>query len=409
MEEMLVYTVSELTREIRGVLEEAFREVWVEGEVSNFTVSAAGHTYFSLKDENSLLNCVLFRGNGSRLGFDVENGMRVLCRGRISVYNKRGQYQLYVDRIEPRGMGALQLAFEQLKKKLYAEGLFDEARKKPLPFLPMCVGVVTSPTGAAIRDILNVVRRRFSNVEILIRPVRVQGDEAKHDIVRAIEELNELNRHLVEGGEEGHPVDVMIVGRGGGSLEDLWPFNEEMVARAIYASEIPVISAVGHEIDYTISDFVADFRAPTPSAAAELVIPLKRDLAFRVEECRNRLRAAAKKKVSLLERELDHIRGKYVLRSPMNVFLQMRQQVDDMLKTVASAMTHSVELRQRELRAASGRLRALSPLAVLDRGYSITFKAGKVIKNAAVLKKADRIQTRFASGSVTSMVEKVEQ
>ncbi|MFQ5952626.1 MAG: exodeoxyribonuclease VII large subunit, partial [Candidatus Omnitrophota bacterium] len=244
-EDTKVYTVSELTRDIRLVLEGSFPEVWVEGEVSNFKIYSSGHAYFSIKDENSVLNCVMFRNNSSRVDFAVEDGLHVLCFGRISVYDKRGQYQLYVSKIEPRGKGALQLAFEQLKEKLRKEGFFNVERKRPLPFLPMHIGVVTSPTGAAVRDILKVARRRFANVEITLRPVKVQGDEAKHEIAQAIEEFNEFNHYLVETESEEHPVDVLIVGRGGGSLEDLWPFNEEKVARSIYASEIPIISAVG--------------------------------------------------------------------------------------------------------------------------------------------------------------------
>lgn len=409
MEDAKIYTVTGLTKDIRFILEDTFQEVWVEGEVSNFTVSSAGHMYFSLKDENSLLNCVLFKGNSSRIGFAVEDGLSVLCRGRISVYDKRGQYQLYVSAVEPRGKGALQLAFEQLKKKLHKEGLFDAEHKKPLPFLPMRIGVVTSPTGAAIRDILKVVRRRFANVEISICPVRVQGDGAKEDIVRAVEQLNEFNRQIAAKEEEEHPIEVIIVGRGGGSLEDLWPFNEEAVARAIYASEIPVISAVGHEIDYTISDFVADFRAPTPSAAAELIIPLKEELANRVKEYRDRLSLATKRKLEMMEKTVDRFRSSYVLRAPMNVFLQLEQQVDDLARAATSGITHFLELRQREFGAIEGKLQMLSPLSVLKRGYSITFKDGKVVKTSRGLKRGDLLRTRFAAGHVTSKVEKAEE
>ncbi len=405
-----VYTVTQLTKDIRFALEDTFHEVWVEGEVSNFTLSSAGHAYFSLKDKNSLLNCVLFKGNSTRLSFDIEAGLHVLCCGRISVYDKRGQYQLYVNRIEPYGKGALQLAFEQLKEKLYKEGLFGEDHKKPLPVLPMRIGVVTSPTGAAVRDIVNIARRRFSNIEITICPVMVQGDKAKDEIARAIGELNEYNRYLAEtGNEKEHPIDVIIVGRGGGSLEDLWAFNEEIVVRAIYDSEIPVISAVGHEIDYTISDFVADLRAPTPSAAAELVIPLKTELTGRIEKSRDRLYMTMKAKTDVLEKILKNSRDSYVLRAPMNVFLQMKQQVDDLVRTATSGINHSLELKQRELGTAQGKLHALSPLAVLDRGYSITFKDDLAVKDSATLAQGDILRTRFARGEVTSKVEKAEK
>jgi exodeoxyribonuclease VII large subunit len=408
-EDTRIYTVTQLTRDIRGVMEERFGEIWVEGEVSNFVVSSAGHAYFSLKDEHSLLNCVLFRGDSTRIAFTLEDGLHILCCGRISVYDKRGQYQLYVKKAEPRGKGALQLAFEQLKKKLHGEGLFDEEHKKPLPFLPAHIGVVTSPTGAAIRDILKVARGRFANIEISICPVRVQGAEAKDEIARAIGILNEYNRYVIEKEDGTCPIDVIIAGRGGGSLEDLWPFNEEIVARAIYNSKIPVVSAVGHEIDYTISDFTADFRAPTPSAAAELVIPLKEELIGRIKERCDRLYLAMKQKIAMLEKEIGNLRDSYVLRAPMNVFLQMRQQVDDLVKAAASGMAHLLELRRKDLAAAAGKLQALSPLAVLERGYSITFKEGKVVKSSGSLEEGDLLRTNFADGHITSKVESVEK
>jgi exodeoxyribonuclease VII large subunit len=407
MTESRVYTVTELTKDVRFVLEDTFHEVWVEGEVSNYTLSSAGHAYFSLKDEGSLLNCVLFKSSGVRIKFDVEDGMSVLCRGRISVYDKRGQYQLYVNKMEPRGKGALQMAFEQLKKKLQKEGLFSEEHKKPIPFLPARIGVVTSPTGAAIRDILKVSKRRYANVEVSIRPVKVQGEGAASEIALAIEELNEFNKSLQ--GEEEHPIDVIIIGRGGGSLEDLWAFNEEEVARAIFASEIPIISAVGHEIDYTISDFVADCRAATPSAAAELAVPTKEDLSERISASRSRLYSAAKKKIDFLKKETLNLRESYVLRAPMNVFLQLGQQVDDMIKNATSRITHLAEIKQGEFAVAAGKLHTLSPLAVLDRGYSITFKAGKVLKGTKALGKGEVIETQFAKGRVASRVERVEK
>ncbi len=263
-DEKRIYTVSEITRNIRVVLEESFSRVWVEGEVSNYTFHSSGHMYFSIRDNKATLQCAMFRRANKNLKFKLKDGMKVICFGSISVYEIRGNYQLIVEEVEPKGIGALQLQFEQLKEKLRKEGLFDEGHKVPVPYLPIRIGIVTSPTGAAIHDILNVSRRRFSNIEIIINPVKVQGEGAKDEIANAINEFNKLKN-----------IDVMIIGRGGGSLEDLWPFNEEVVARAIYNSEIPIISAVGHEIDYTISDFVADKRAPTPSAAAELVIPRK--------------------------------------------------------------------------------------------------------------------------------------
>lgn len=403
-----VYTVSEITRDVRFILDEHFADVWIEGEISNFKTYPSGHSYFSLKDKNSLLKCVLFKNSSGNLKFDVEDGMHVLCRGRVSFYEKSGQCQLYVEVVEPRGKGALQLAFEKLKKKLYEEGLFSEEHKKPLPFLPMRVGVVTSSAGAAIRDILKVARRRFSNVEISIRPVRVQGDEAKGEIADAIKELNEYNEVLAKEEKDAHPIDIIIVGRGGGSLEDLWPFNEEVVARAIFDSEIPVISAVGHEVDYTISDFVADFRAATPSAAAELVMPLKEELVGKINKLRARAYQAIKSRRDRLESDVTALKNSYVLKAPMNVFLQMGQEVDELVRSLANNVTGIVKTKRSSLGALAGKLEALSPLAVLSRGYSITFKEGKPVKSSQGLKKGDEIETRLGEGTLTSKVETVK-
>ena len=257
-----VFTVSELTRGIRSILEQAFDTVWVEGEISNYVLAQSGHAYFSLKDETSQVRCVFFKGNRIRVKFDPEDGDQVLLFGRVNVYEPRGEYQIVVEAMEPRGLGALQKAFEQLKAKLEKEGLFDEAHKQALPEFPWKIGIVTSPTGAAIRDLLNVLHRRNPRVSVVLAPAKVQGEGAAEEIAQAIRDLNTLEE-----------LDVLIVGRGGGSIEDLWAFNEEVVARAIHESKLPVVSAVGHEIDFTISDFVADLRAPTPSAAAELVVP----------------------------------------------------------------------------------------------------------------------------------------
>ncbi len=404
-----IYSVTELTRDVKFVLEDSFRQVWVEGEVSNFKAYSSGHMYFSIKDENSVLKCVMFRNANASLKFKLEDGMHVLLCGKISVYEKRGDYQLYVNIIEPRGKGALQIAFEQLKAKLSKEGLFDEAHKKPLPFLPAHVGVVTSATGAAIRDILNVAKRRFTNIEITIRPVKVQGDEAKDDIVQALKEFNEFNNYIIEKKKKDHPVDVIILGRGGGSLEDLWPFNEEKVAKAIYESEIPIISAVGHQIDFTISDFVADFRAPTPSAAAELVIPVKRELKARVEDCAGKMRAALRSKLNIAESELKNLKESYILRTPMNLVLQLGQQIDDFTKTATKGIKYMMEIKKQDLGRVAGKLDMLSPLSVLERGYSITFKDDSIIRDSAVLKKGDLIHSRFLKGKTVSRVEHLDK
>ncbi len=407
LKEANVYTVSELTREIRFLLEDNFSDVWVEGEISNYTVSSAGHAYFSLKDKDGLLNCVMFKGSAMKVKFEVDSGLSIVCRGKISLYDKRGQYQLYVSHMEPKGKGALQLAFEQLKEKLKKEGLFDEENKKDLPQVPKRVGVVTSPTGAAIRDILKVAHRRFDNLRVTISPVRVQGTESQHEIAKAIEEFNEFNRYLEETGAEEDPIDLLIVGRGGGSLEDLWPFNEEKVARSIFASEIPVISAVGHEVDFTIADFVADRRAATPTEAAEKGIPLKEDLLDEVASSRESLFRAIKNKLEYLHQEVKRLKESYVLRSPMNVFLQLEQQIDDLLHKASRALKHLIEVKRGKFISFAAKLDTLSPLAVLSRGYSITFKGDEVIKDTQNLKKGDSIVTKLAEGEAVSTIEEI--
>lgn len=394
-----IYSVSEITRYIRVVLEDTFPQVWVEGEVSNFMKHTSGHMYFSLKDENSVLNCVLFKNVNQDIRFKIEDGLKAVCFGRISVYDKRGQYQFYVEKMEPKGLGALQLAFEQLKERLRKEGLFDEAHKRPIPYLPYRVGVVTSPTGAAIKDILKVTRERFQNIDFIINPVRVQGKGAELEIARAIAELNEF------GG-----VDVIIVGRGGGSLEDLWAFNEEIVARAIYNSKIPIISAVGHEVDWTIADFVADFRAPTPSMAAEKVIPKKEELRERIEEARARLKNALLGSVEALGSRLKQLAESYVLRQPLNMVRQHQQRVDDLIKGLHLRMGHIIKLKENVFNSIAGKLGSLSPFAVLERGYSITARMpdGNIVKNAASLKAGDKVRTRLKKGMFVSRVERIE-
>ena len=333
------------------------------------------------------------------LKFEIKDGMQILCFGKISVYDKRGQYQLYVKKVEPKGVGALQIAFEQLKEKLIKEKLFDESHKKPIPYLPQRIGVITSPTGAAIRDILNVTKRRFSNIEIIINPVRVQGEEAKHEIENALDIFNELKN-----------VDVIILGRGGGSLEDLWPFNEEIVARAIYRSEIPVISAVGHEVDWTISDFVSDFRAPTPSAAAELVIPRKEDLINTINGFIERLKNALISKVCFMEEKLNSLKEMYVLREPFNLILQHEQGVDSLLQDLNLKIRFALKIKNENFNAIVGKLDVLSPLNILNRGYSITSTdSGRIIKEAKNIKEGDLITTRLSRGEIRSKVKSISK
>ncbi|MBI4974581.1 MAG: exodeoxyribonuclease VII large subunit [Candidatus Omnitrophica bacterium] len=394
-----IYTVSEITKYMRVILEDSFPGIWVEGEISNYTLHSSGHIYFSLRDANAVLKCAFFRRANEKLKFKLKDGMKVIAFGSISVYEARGDYQLIVEDLEPKGVGALQLQFEQLKEKLRKEGLFDEAHKVPIPYLPTRIGIVTSPTGAAIRDILNIARRRFANVEIIINPVKVQDDAAKEEIAEAIRLFNRLKN-----------IDVMIVTRGGGSLEDLWPFNEEVVARAIYDSEIPVISAVGHEIDYTISDFAADFRAPTPSAAAELVIPRKEDLVSAITTHITRFKNALAGKINFLKERLSHLKESYVLRQPLNLVIQYEQRIDDLRKDLAMSIDHIVKMCGENFNLLSSKLEALSPLAILNRGYSITTKSpeGVIVKDVKILKKDDKVETRVGKGRFRSRVEEIE-
>lgn len=387
--EQRIYSVSELTKAIRSELESEFTSIWVEGEISNLATPRSGHTYFTLKDKESQLRAVIFKYKGRHLKFQLENGLQVLVRGSISVYEPRGEYQLIVDYAEPRGAGALQLAFEQLKKRLLEEGLFEERSKKSIPLLPKKIGVVTSSTGAAIRDILNVVSRRFANVQILIAPVRVQGDEAPGEIIRAIETLNRLP-----------DVDVLIVGRGGGSIEDLWAFNDEAVARSIFASKIPVISAVGHEIDYTISDFVADLRAPTPSAAAELVVQNKENLIHTVETQTTRLKNAF---VNLLARLRETVE-QYTLRlqDPRKRISELQQRVDELQHRFITIFQHYLERKRYQLEASVGKLNSLSPLALLSRGYAICRHAEtlRTIKAATEVEPGEDVLIRLSEGEL---------
>lgn len=394
-----IYTVSELTKYVRVILEDSFPAVWVEGEISNFVLHSSGHMYFSLRDAGAVIKCAMFARSNAKLKFKPKDGMKVICFGKMSVYEARGDYQLIAEEIEPKGIGALQLQFQQLKEKLQKEGLFDQAHKVKIPFLPTRIGIVTSPTGAAIRDILNVTRRRFSNVEIIINPVKVQGEAAKDEIAKAIREFNKLKN-----------IDVMIVGRGGGSLEDLWPFNEEVVARAIYESEIPVISAVGHEVDYTISDFVADFRAPTPSAAAELVIPRKEDLIGLINTATTRLNNALDGKFNRLTERLNAVKDSYILRQPLNMITQYEQMIDDFRKDMQIRIEHLVKMRGENFHLVISKLEAFNPLAILKRGYSVSTKLpeGIILKEIGSLKIGDIVETKLGRGKFKSRVEEIE-
>lgn len=439
-----VWTVTDLTRRIKRLLEDSVGYVWVSGEVSNLRVSSAGHAYFTLKDEQSQLDCVMFKGRASKLKFEVENGLEVIAYGQVTVYERRGNYQIICEELQPKGLGALQLAFEKLRAKLSAEGLFDEDKKKSLPLLPQRIGVVTSSTGAAIRDILNVINRRYAHVHIILCPARVQGDEAASEIAKSIKTL------------DSYGVDVMIVGRGGGSLEDLWPFNEEVVVRAVYNAKTPIISAVGHEIDFTLSDFAADVRAPTPSAAAELVVQEQEALAKRITQAKRQLVRGLQQRVEVAKSRLNLAKSSYVFKRPEELLRQRRQDVDELRARLDSAAVDAVSQRrvrveraargilllspqnqvhrakerftavhQRLILAGSGtsqrfrnrlerlagQLDALSPLAILSRGYALARRVadGSLLRSVSQVTVGEDISVRFGEGAVTAAVTETHE
>jgi len=480
-----IYTVSELTRTVRGVLETEFDSVWVEGEISNLRIPASKHAYFVLKDEKAQIRCVMFRGSRSRLKYQPEDGDHVNLFGRFTVYDARGEYQIIVETLEPVGLGALHKAFEQLKEKLSKEGLFDEERKKSIPEFPWKVGVITSPTGAAVRDILNIIRRRNPKVSVLINPVKVQGEGSAEEIANAIEEMNRLE-----------DVDVLIVGRGGGSIEDLCAFNEEAVARAISSSKIPVVSAVGHEIDFTIADFVADLRAPTPSAAAELTVPVLRDIVGQLTAWTRQSIIATRRPIEDFKTHLRRLLNRRFFRDPLNILAPLAQRVDDLNLRLVRGLSQGVVLQkqrlvnrveqlfqaspERAIRLREERLRnlnlrlvrglsqgivlqnqrlrsrvdslvqaspkkaiqrleekraslhhrliekirsitqleknrfagivnnlnALSPLTILDRGYSICTLNGNAVKSSGEAQPGDSVQVRLSKGRLDCVVNK---
>ena len=390
-------TVSELTELIKGALEKRFDALWVAGEVSNFKTAPSGHFYFTLKDDKSQMSAVMFRRRGALLRFTPENGMAVLCFGRVSVYTVRGDLQFYVDDMEPQGQGALALAFEQLKKKLSAEGLFAEERKRELPCLPRTIGIVTSDKGAALHDMLRIIGDRYPDRRVVIRPVKVQGEGAGREIAEGIADLNLLGN-----------IDVVIVGRGGGSLEDLSAFNEEIVARAIYHSNIPVVSAVGHEIDFTIADFVADRRAPTPTAAAQMVLPRKADLVEQALALDAQLTKNIRFNLSMLRDAVAGLAKR--LTDPRRKLREDQQRLDELSVDLVRRFQDKLRQFKDRLAQSAGRLGALSPLAVLDRGYSITHRLAdeRIVKTAASLQVGDRLRITFAQGKALCRVEEKE-
>ncbi len=394
-----LFTVSEITRKIRTSLEYDFSNISIVGEISNIRKPSSGHVYLTLKDKNAQLQAVVFRNTANKIKFELKDGMEIISFGSITVYEPRGQYQIIIDQIEPKGIGALQLAFQQLKEKLEKEGLFDVSRKKPIPFIPQKIGIVTSPTGAAIKDILNIIERRFANVEILLYPVKVQGDGAAEEIAEAIVELNKLP-----------DIDVIIAGRGGGSLEDLWAFNEEVVARSIYNSTIPVISAVGHEIDITIADLVADIRALTPSEAGELVVPQKDLLLNILEKCKSRLFQSLTNKLKLSKDKLAGVANSYAMRQPFDKLHRLQQRLDEFAQRLNLNITHALNTEREKLSGIAGKLESLNPLSVLKRGYTITTKLEnyKPLREVKDVNKGDKIKTRFSKGSVISAILSIE-
>ena len=437
------FTVSELTARIRDLLARNFTDIWVEGEISNCREAQSGHIYFTLKDDRAQVRCVFFKQQQRGLKFHPEDGLHVTVRGSVSVYESRGEYQVYVESIEPVGLGALQLAFEQLKKRLEAEGLFSANRKKPLPLLPSRIGLITSPSGAAVRDVVRILRRRFPNVHLTVFPVRVQGEGAALEIVKALRFFNQKLR-----------VDVLILARGGGSLEDLWAFNEEALARAIAASEIPVISGVGHETDFTIADFVADVRASTPSAAAELVVQTRREFDKHIADLRQTLAGLIRHRLLESSRRVHELSARRGFRRPLDLLRQQRQRADEMTSRLASGLRARLDqsrkrftaahvrimsfdfrmkiaafrlrlekraadlgLRaERLLRAKRERLARLalqleerSPLRVLERGYAIaTDASGAVLRSTDSVAIGDSVQIQLHRGRLTTEVRKKE-
>jgi len=396
-----VLSVSEINKYIKELISRdlILSNVWVRGEISNYKSHYSGHMYFTLKDENCLIKCVMFKSRNEYLKFVPENGMKVIVKGYVSVFERDGQYQLYAEEMQPDGIGDLHMAFEQLKKRLELEGLFDKKYKKPIPYLPKSIGVVTSSTGSVIRDIINIVSRRFSNVELKLFPVAVQGESAPAQIAHGIKKLNELGC-----------VDVIIVARGGGSLEELWAFNEEIVARSIFESKIPVISAVGHETDFTIADFVADLRAPTPSAAAELVVPERQSLERKIIDLEARLRHSILRNLNLKKIQLQNIQNSAAFRQPYDRIYQERMNLDILNKNLIKSIGTRMDRERSNLSLLIGKLNALSPLAILSRGYTIARNKSNdlIVKSISDVTCGDMLEVCVCDGKLECKVEKIQ-
>lgn len=393
-------TVSQLTGQIKNALEGGFPNVWVSGEISNYSRPQSGHSYFTLKDDQSQIRAVMWRGSASRLKFDLADGLDVICHGHLDVYAPRGSYQLVVDELQPKGVGALELALRKLKEKLSAEGLFDPARKRKLPKFPQRVAFVTSPTGAAIHDFLQVLQRRWRGVDVFVIPARVQGEGAAAEIVAGIRLAHRMMPRP----------DVLVVGRGGGSLEDLWSFNEEAVVRAIAASKIPTVSAVGHEIDVTLADLAADVRALTPSEAAERIVPAAVEISARVRAYQERLRHATQRRVAWLRARLEGVTAQRPFQRPFDLIHDRSRRLDELAVHGERSLRSIVQDRESRLARLAGKIESLSPLAVLARGYTITqdVRSRRLIRNAEDLRVGQEIVTQFVRGEVVSKVERVD-
>lgn len=397
-----VLTVSQITNYIKRILtsDVILNRVSVKGEISNFKHHYSGHLYFTLKDDNARIKCVMFKSSAINLKFEPEDGMSVIVNGSVSLYERDGQYQLYVDNMQPDGLGALYMAFEQLKRKLESEGIFDKEHKIPIPKYPSKIGVVTSSAGAALRDILNIISRRYPIVDVLVYPVLVQGEEAPGQIASAIYDLNKMD-----------DIDVIIVGRGGGSIEELWAFNEECVARAIYDSKIPVISAVGHETDFTISDFAADLRAPTPSAAAELCVPDKKSLIYKLNSCFDSLISLMA--YNIKNKKYDYEQQKKLLYTlnPILQINQKRQYLDSMYQRLVSLMKYKLDMKRETIKKCSLNLDNLSPLSIISRGYAIAYMSDRntIIDDVKRVKKGDNIDVLVNNGTLSCNVKDVTE
>ncbi len=394
-------TITNLTRYLRELLEtdEVLRDVWVLGEISNFTRASSGHVYLTLKDAGAALRCVIWRSTALKIQVPLQNGLAVEAHGSIGVYERDGAYQLYIDAVRPAGQGYLYQEFLRLKARLEAEGLFDEERKRPLPAFPRSIGLVTSPTGAALQDILNTLRGRYPLAEILLAPTPVQGDEAPPAIVRAIAALNRAN-----------PPDVILVARGGGSLEDLWAFNDERVVRAIAASQVPIITGIGHETDFTLADFAADLRAPTPTGAAALATPDRADLRVALERLHRRLASAALQQISGQRASFSLAQAALERHSPLRRLQDERQSLDGLVARSHRAAHHLVELRRAAWRGSSARLHALNPLSVLERGYAVIQRPdGALLTRAAQATPGEDVRIRFSDGTLQADITAVEK